>query len=428
MSLGSMSPGGASLGGASLGISKSNKSRALLDEAARYYDFGQLEEAERACRRVLRAQPSNPSANLMLGTILKNQDRDGEAEAALRRVVAVAPTLADGHSLLGSVLYKQGRLGEAEPSLQRALALNPALPEAARWLAGVLFDQGRFADSIPWFRRQAELEWGPGARAAASREPAPAHKAIRDREQLDYLKSCNLAAADVAGAYYLDEGARVEGQAVNPDRSGGEISGRWQNNSPQLIVVDDLLTNEALEQLRLFALRSTIWHRAYPLGYVGTVPEYGFACPLIAQIAEDLRGAYPAIVKDYPLTRCWAFKCDSRLQGTGVHADFAAVNVNFWITPDESNLDPECGGLVVWDKPAPRDWDFRKFNDPGEAVQQFLRQNGAKSVTIPYRANRAVIFDSDLFHRTDRAVFKEGYFNRRINVTMLYGRRETTAN
>jgi hypothetical protein len=43
---------------------------------------------------------------------------------------------------------------------------------------------------------------------------------------------------------------------------------------------------------------------------------------------------------------------------------------------------------------------------------------------VPYRANRAVIFDSDLFHETDVIHFKPGYENRRINVTLLYGRRQ----
>ena len=36
-----------------------------------------------------------------------------------------------------------------------------------------------------------------------------------------------------------------------------------------------------------------------------------------------------------------------------MHADAAAVNVNFWLTPDDANLDPDGGGLVVWDKEAP---------------------------------------------------------------------------
>ena len=48
-------------------------------------------------------------------------------------------------------------------------------------------------------------------------------------------------------------------------------------------------------------------------------------------------------------------------------------------------------------------------------------------MTVPYRANRAVIFDSDLFHETDQIAFKEGYLNRRINITMLYGTREQAA-
>jgi hypothetical protein len=33
------------------------------------------------------------------------------------------------------------------------------------------------------------------------------------------------------------------------------------------------------------------------------------------------------------------FKYDSSLKGINIHADFAAVNINFWITPNEANLD-----------------------------------------------------------------------------------------
>jgi len=155
------------------------------------------------------------------------------------------------------------------------------------------------------------------------------------------------------------------------------------------------------------------------------MPEHGFGAPLLAQIAEELRTAYPAIFAGHPLRHSWAFKYDSSLSGIAVHADFAAVNVNFWITPDEANLDPEGGGLIVWDTAAPLDWDFVKYNTAGNEIRDYLASRNAKSVTIPYRANRAVIFDSDLFHETDRLSFKEGYANRRINVTLLYGDRQT---
>jgi hypothetical protein len=119
----------------------------------------------------------------------------------------------------------------------------------------------------------------------------------------------------------------------------------------------------------------------------------------------------------------WAFKYDSSLDGIGIHADEAAVNVNFWITPDSANRDPESGGLVIWDKAAPLDWDFAKFNADEKAAYAFLEESGAREIRIPYRANRAVIFDSNLFHKTDVIRFEEGYENRRINITMLYGRR-----
>jgi hypothetical protein len=192
-------------------------------------------------------------------------------------------------------------------------------------------------------------------------------------------------------------------------------------------VVDDLLTEEALTALRRFCQASTIWQKTYDAGYLGTTPETGFACPLLAQIAEEFPRALPEVFRAHPLKYLWAFKYDSTLSGINIHADFAAVNVNFWITPDEANLDPQSGGLVVWDKAAPLDWDFDKYNTDEGAIRRFLTQAGAKPVTIPHRANRAVIFDSDLFHETDRLSFKEGYQNRRINVTLLYGEREKHA-
>ena len=100
------------------------------------------------------------------------------------------------------------------------------------------------------------------------------------------------------------------------------------------------------------------------------------------------------------------------------------MNVNFWIAPDDANRDPQSGGLVIWDKAAPLEWNFAKFNSDENAAYEFLAQSGAKPITVPYRANRAVIFDSNLFHKTDKIDFALGYENRRINITMLYGRRQ----
>ena len=39
---------------------------------------------------------------------------------------------------------------------------------------------------------------------------------------------------------------------------------------------------------------------------------------------------------------------------------------------------------------------------------------------VPHRANRALVFESRLFHQTDTVRFAKGFTKRRINVTFLF--------
>ena len=123
-----------------------------------------------------------------------------------------------------------------------------------------------------------------------------------------------------------------------------------------LTYIDDFLSPTALESLRKFLLKSTIWFEVKKGGYLGAYLKEGLASPLIIQIADELRKKFPKIFKDHYVKKIWAYKYDSRaknenssLKGINVHADFAAVNVNFWITPNEANLNPESGGLIDYD-------------------------------------------------------------------------------
>lgn len=54
-------------------------------------------------------------------------------------------------------------------------------------------------------------------------------------------------------------------------------------------------------------------------------------------------------------------------------------------------------------------------------VEQLLKPTNFANITVPHKPNRAVIFDSALFHQTDRYSFKQGYENGRINLTLLFG-------
>ena len=56
-------------------------------------------------------------------------------------------------------------------------------------------------------------------------------------------------------------------------------------------------------------------------------------------------------------------------------------------------------------------------------ILEQVRRDGWRNITVPYRQNRAVIFDSALFHKSGRIAFKLGYTNRRINLTLLFGKK-----
>jgi tetratricopeptide (TPR) repeat protein len=386
-----------------------------------------LDEAVLSFRRALTTKPEYAEALSNLGAALGKQDKLVEAEAFCLRAIAARPNYAEAHNNLGNVLKMQGKLVEAEASYRKAIAVKPNYAEAYKQLGCVLCEENRIEEGFLALTHHAELCYGPGKPLRAG--PVVPHKIQHDREQYAYLSGTEASEGEIIlESLRLVDGSRVTGPAVNLKNTIVEIEDKWRHKRPQIVVIDNLLTDEALGKLRRFCWGSTIWRMIYEGGYLGATPEHGFACPLLAQIAEELRTTYPAIFGGHPLLHSWAFKYDSRLSGIKLHADFAAVNVNFWITPDEANLDPQSGGLVVWDAAAPLDWDFMKYNTAEKEIRDFLAREGATPVTIPYRANRAVIFDSDLFHETDKIAFKEGYLNRRINVTLLYGSRERDGN
>ncbi len=197
-------------------------------------------------------------------------------------------------------------------------------------------------------------------------------------------------------------------------------------SAPAVLVIDDFLSDSALATLREFCEEATVWRSYNPNGYVGATLGSGFAPRVLLSIADELRRAMPRVIGAHALTQAWAFKYDQRLRGINMHADFAVVNVNFWITPEDACLDKDTGGMVIYDVPAPRDWTFEDYNgDPGK-MEAFIAENNAQARRVPYQENRCVLFDSTLLHTTDRFSFKPGYCNRRVNVTLLYGRTLST--
>ena len=190
------------------------------------------------------------------------------------------------------------------------------------------------------------------------------------------------------------------------------------------MVIDDFLNKEVLNKLYKYCLTNSIWNEFdYKNGYIGSFIENGFNAPLLLQISEEIRFNFPEILKNFPLTKAWAFKCNNQMKGIKIHADFAAINVNFWITPDKANLNKNTGGLIIWDKEAPKNWDFNKYNNNHLEIKKFLKKKKSKRKKIKYKSNRVTIFNSNLFHASDNFTFKKNYEGRRINITLLFGKR-----
>ena len=336
---------------------------------------------------------------------------------------AVPPDDANALFRLGNTETANGNFEKAIAAYRRAVAARPDFAEAHFHLGSVLSETGRITEGFEHLMRRAELVYGRGT--AAPKDEA-LHKRKHDSEQRDYLAGGKAPedAPAVSALFRIEKGERVAGHAVNPANATLELFERWKRAEPQFVVLEDFLVPEALETLRHYCAGSTIWRRVYDAGYIGATPEDGFACPLLAQIAEEIRATFAPIFAAHHFHYLGAFKYDSTLStGTNIHADNSAVNVNFYIAPDEANLDPESGGMDIWNVTMPDGIDMRIYNGDENAAREFLRTSNARKTTIPHRANRAVIFRSDLFHKTSDCRFQEGYLNKRINVSLLFGHR-----
>ncbi len=209
---------------------------------------------------------------------------------------------------------------------------------------------------------------------------------------------------------------------LNTENNISSLESKYLNSDPEILVIDNFLSSNALKELQYFCRNANIFKYSYPSGYVAAFLSKGLSNQFILKLSEDLRLTYKNIFKELRLTQAWIFKYDSKKKGTNIHADQAAVNVNFWITPEIGNQDKSKGGLKIWNKLPPKESSFDSYNSLASApgILKMLNDNNISNKVIPYKENRAVIFNSQLYHATDNFSFEESYENRRINITFLY--------
>lgn len=113
----------------------------LTDLAATHLQQGQLEAAEAALNKVTAQEPNDPEALALLGLLRYQQARYDEALDVLSRAAQFNPDNPNTQNYLGITLGLKGQRGPAEQAFRKAIQLNPDYPEAHYNLALIYVHQ-----------------------------------------------------------------------------------------------------------------------------------------------------------------------------------------------------------------------------------------------------------------------------------------------
>ena len=131
--------------------------RKLLAQAARLHKEGQLEEAEKLYRQVLKNNPNNIDAMRMLAMVAATLKRFDDAERLLRRAVGIAPDFLAAVIDLGRILKEQDRFEEAIGYFKKAIEINPNNPQTHFLLAGAYAPAALNQEAVKEYQRTLEL-------------------------------------------------------------------------------------------------------------------------------------------------------------------------------------------------------------------------------------------------------------------------------
>ena len=365
-----------------------------------------------------------------------------DAAASYARALELRPEFGEAINNLGSAFQGLGRFTEAREAFDRLLRLRHggplwnapffddtdnygAGPRAAGPVAASTFKLSDCIDQIEYLIARGRID--KSFERLAERYRAVL---IEMYESADHRLTPDQAAR--IGAFFdrvihYAGAPRMAGAAINPALDFQRIEDDYLSSAVSVTKLDDFLTPEALSALRDFCLESTIFFEYTGDRFVSSRSSLGFNCDLLYQMAEELQASLPRVLGGHALTNMWVYRYNNHSEGVAEHTDDGAVTFNFWITPDDANQTPDGGGLVVYAKEQPLDWDWERYNREkyGTAMKNEIDEflSDAETVTIPYGGNRAVLFHSNLFHKSDRVNFKDGFENRRMNITMLFGHR-----
>jgi tetratricopeptide (TPR) repeat protein len=425
-------------------------------------ELGEIEKAKECYKKAISINPNYVNAHYNLGSIFQELGERRKAKSCYEKAISINPNFVNAHNNLGNILKELGEIEKAKECYKKAIEIDPDLFSASSNVANIYVSQltdfeaaitksnetlkiyhknYRFINqSIPLFKLKHDIEQANylnsknykinGINEFIKIGDEILRREENEEDKNNYSKKILLNNDEINSLLpYLKKNhtyqtKTISGSCINQNKNWLDVEDEYLNSANQIMYIDDFLSDEALIELREFSLVSKVWYKEYNNKYLGAFSDSGFISPIHLQIAVDLQQKLPKLFGPHKLGRFWGFKYDSTLgKGINVHADFAIHNLNFWITPDEYNNNKNSGGLKVYDAPAPDNWTFKNYNINGNKIHKFLKENNANCINVPYKFNRAVLFNSAYFHETDEIDFKNEYEGRRINNTYLFGKR-----
>ena len=180
-------------------------------------------------------------------------------------------------------------------------------------------------------------------------------------------------------------------------------------------IVDNFFTKECLLALKYRVLFSKYFDTKYD-GYVAIdyLPTKDYLTDLIV---NEIKNKF-----DVPkFRRAWSFLYTKNTEGVRLHCDPSIINLNIWLSSNESVLNPEKNGLHIYKVIPPKNWTREDWNNDAKKSLEYVKSKNVEPVKISYKSNRAIFFNGAFFHKTNEVSMKEGFDNMRISYTLLFG-------
>lgn len=210
--------------------------RALAD-AMDLAQRGELAQAEKIYRGLLKKEPDNVDALRLLGVLCVKRERYDDAAAFFRRAVEIAPDFWKAWINLGTALSEQQRFDEAESAYRSALALQPKSLHTLERLGSNAMKAGQLDAAILWLNDSLAI--GPNHFPSLLCLGHALKTLGKQDEAIEAYRRCAQAKPDFGEAYWSlanlktfrfsdDEIAtmalQLEGLADTPDDEDAEIS------------------------------------------------------------------------------------------------------------------------------------------------------------------------------------------------------------